>query len=40
VLKDEVVGLNVSVKVLLHKGMRFRNEDAKNLKEGGSILEK
>lgn len=25
VLKDEVVGLNVSVRVLLHKGMRFRN---------------
>ena len=35
-----MVGLNVSVKVLLHKGMRFRNEEQKNLKEEGCVLEK
>jgi hypothetical protein len=40
VLKDEVVGLNVLVRVLVHNGMRFRNEAAENLKEDGCILEK
>lgn len=40
VLKDEVVGLNVSVKVFLHKGMRFRNEAEENIKEDGCLLQK
>ena len=40
VLKDEVVGLNVEVKVLLHRAMTFRNEQADNLKDEGRILQK
>ena len=31
VLKDEVVGLNVDVKIQLHKAMTFRNEDKTTL---------
>ena len=33
VLKDEIVGLNVLVKVMLHKAMTFRNEVNDNLKD-------
>ena len=40
VLQDEVVGLNVSVKVMLHKGMHFRNEAPENMKEEGCVLQK
>ena len=40
VLKDEVVGLNVGVKVVLHRAMAFRNEQAENLTEKGRILNK
>ena len=40
VLKDEVVGLNVEVKVMLHRAMTFRNEQAENLKDEGRILQK
>ena len=28
------------MKVMLHKGMKFRNEAVENLKEGGRVLEK
>lgn len=33
VLKDEIVGLNVLVKVMLHKAMTFRNEANDKLKD-------
>jgi hypothetical protein len=33
ILKDEVVGVNVVVRVVLHKAMTFRNEPAANLKD-------
>lgn len=38
ILKDEVVGVNVLVRVMLHKAMAFRNESAANLKDEGRIL--
>ncbi len=38
ILKDEVVGVNVMVRVILHKAMTFRNESAANLKDEGRIL--
>jgi hypothetical protein len=40
ILKDEVVGVNVVVRVMLHKAMTFRNESVANLKDEGRILEK
>jgi hypothetical protein len=40
VLKDEVVGINVVVRVMLHQAMIFRNEAVANLKDGGRILER
>jgi hypothetical protein len=40
ILKDEVVGVNVVVRVMLHKAMVFRNESAANLKDEGRIMEK
>ena len=40
VLKDEVVGLNVSAKIMLHKAMTFRNEAAENLKDNGAVMVK
>lgn len=40
VLKDEVVGLNVLVKVMLHKAMKFRNEAPENVKDEGRVLQK
>lgn len=38
VLKDEVVGLEVVVKVMLHKAMTFRNEDEANLRDSRTVL--
>lgn len=38
ILKDEVVGLNVETKIMLHKALVFRNEDPKNLKDNKTIL--
>ena len=38
ILKDEVVGLNVEVKIMLHKALVFRNEDADLLKDNKTIL--
>lgn len=40
ILKDEVVGLNVEAKVILHKALVFRHEDAKFLKDNKTILTK
>jgi hypothetical protein len=40
VLKDEVVGLNVSAKIMLHKAMTFRNEGAENIKDNGAVMVK
>ena len=40
VLKDEVVGLNVEVKIKLHQAMTFRHEDVKFLKENGTVMVK
>lgn len=34
------MGINVLVKVMLHKAMTFRNEAEANLKDGGRILER
>ena len=38
VLKDEVVGLNVSAKIKLHRAMVFRNEEKASLKENETVL--
>jgi hypothetical protein len=38
ILKDEVVGLNVETKVILHKALVFRNEDVNALKDNKTIL--
>ncbi len=38
ILKDEVVGLNVETKVILHKALVFRNEDVNSLKDNKTIL--
>lgn len=40
ILKDEVVGLNVNIKIKLPSSLRFRHELPENLKENGSVLEK
>jgi hypothetical protein len=40
ILKDEVVGLNVEVKIMLHKALTFRNEDPNLLKDNKTILVK
>ena len=32
VMKDELVGVNVEARIILHKAMNFRNEDIANLK--------
>ena len=37
-LKDEVVGLNVTAKIMLHKALVFRNEDPSFLKDNRTIL--
>ncbi len=34
------MGLNVLVKVLLHKGMRFRNEAPENISKEGCLMQK
>ena len=40
VMKDQVVGLNVVTKIMLHKAMAFRNQDIALLKENKTILVK
>jgi hypothetical protein len=40
VLKDEVVGVNVTAKIMLHKALVFRNEDPAFLKDNRTILVK
>ena len=40
ILKDEVIGLNVEVKIMLHKALVFRNEDINLLKDNKTILVK
>ena len=40
VLKDEVVGLNVQTKIMLHKAMIFRNEQIEDLKDNKTVLVK
>ena len=40
ILKDEVVGLNVETKIMLHKALVFRNEDPNILKDNKTILAK
>ena len=40
ILKDEIVGTNVTVEVRLHKCLRFRNEEAQYLFEDGSVYRK
>lgn len=40
ILKDEVIGLNVSAKIMLHKAMLFRNEEEAFLKDNKTILVK
>jgi len=36
ILKDEVIGTKVQIKIKLHKGFRFRHEQPETLLEGGS----
>ncbi len=38
VLRDEVVGLNVCTKIMLHKAMIFRNEEPEALKDNKTVL--
>jgi hypothetical protein len=38
ILKDEVIGLNVSAKIMLHKALLFRNEEEAFLKDNKTIL--
>lgn len=40
ILKDEVVGLNVETRIMLHKALIFRNEDVNMLKDNKTILVK
>ena len=40
ILKDEVVGLNVEARVMLHKALEFRNEDPTFLKDNKTMLVK
>lgn len=40
ILKDEVVGINVNIKIKLPSILRFRNELPEHIKEGGSVLER
>lgn len=40
ILKDEVIGLNVEAKIMLHKALVFRNEDINALKDNKTILVK
>ena len=37
-LKDEVIATNVEVKILLHKGVEFRNEFPENIHANGTLL--
>lgn len=38
--KEDILATQVQLKVLLHEGLAFRNEDLKNLQNNGSILKK
>lgn len=40
ILKDEMVGLNMTVQIRLHRSLRFRNVLPEHLKEDGLLLEK
>jgi len=40
VMREEVVGTQVEVKVKLHQGLKFRNEQEEHLKERGSLFQK
>ena len=40
ILKDEVVGLNVEARIMLHKALVFRNEDPNLLKDNKTMLVK
>ena len=40
ILKDEVVGLNVEARIMLHKALVFRNEDPNFLKDNKTMLVK
>lgn len=40
IMKQEVIGTQVEVKLRLHQGMKFRNEQVENLKERESLFEK
>jgi len=40
IMKDEVLGTQVDVKLRLHKGLKFRNEDEEFLKERASLYQK
>jgi len=40
VLKEDVLGTGVEIKLRLHKAFKFRNEDEANLKENGSLYAK
>jgi len=40
IMKEEVVGTQVEVKVKLHQGLKFRNEQEEHLKERGSLFQK
>lgn len=38
ILKDEVIGVNVETKIMLHKALVFRHEDVANLRDNKTIL--
>jgi hypothetical protein len=38
ILKDEVIGVDVEVKIMLHKALVFRHEEVANLKDNKTIL--
>ncbi len=40
ILSEAVIATNVEVRVKLHKGLTFRNEDVKNVSEDGTLLVK
>jgi hypothetical protein len=40
ILSEAVIATNVEVRLKVHKGLTFRNEDAKNISEDGTLLVK
>lgn len=40
IMEEEVLATKVELKLVLHRGLKFRNEDASNLRVDGSICTK